>query len=155
MQKIVCIFHNVRSAHNVGAMFRTAECAGVGRVYLTGYTPAPINRFGFAQKEVAKSALGAELLIPWESRRQIAPVIASLRADGYTIVAVEQSATSKDYRTVKSKKVALIMGNEVTGLSTSVLKKADITAEIGLKGTKESLNVATAFGIVLFRVAGL
>ncbi len=151
--EIVCIFHNVRSAHNVGAMFRTAECAGVSKIFLTGYTPAPTNRFGFPQKEIAKSALGAEELVPWESAKAIGTLIARLKRDGYMIVALEQDDTSVHYKKVHGKKVAMIVGNEVTGIDASILKKADVIAEIPLKGVKESLNVSTAFGIALFALA--
>jgi 23S rRNA (guanosine2251-2'-O)-methyltransferase len=146
----VVIFHNIRSAHNVGAMFRTAECAGVSKVFLTGHTPAPINRFGFPQKEVVKSALGAEALIPWESRKHIKPVIEHLKKDGYTIIALEQHADSVNYKKIHEQKIALIVGNEVTGVEPSVLTRAHYIAEIPLKGKKESLNVSTAFGIGLF-----
>ncbi|MFM2414597.1 MAG: hypothetical protein RI911_290 [Candidatus Parcubacteria bacterium] len=151
----VVLFHNIRSAHNVGAMFRTAECAGVSKVFLIGHTPAPINRFGFPQKEIAKSALGAESLLPWESRKTIGPLLKRLKREGYTIIALEQSHDSVNYKKIRSAKIALIVGNEVTGLEQSVLASADYIAEIPLRGTKESLNVATAFGIGLFSLMGL
>lgn len=151
--EIVCIFHNIRSAHNVGAMFRTAECAGVKKVFLTGYTPAPTNRFGFPQKEIAKSALGAEHSVPWESVKTIRALLSRLHREGYVVVALEQDDASVHYKKVRSKKVALIVGNEVTGIEKSVLRTADVIAEIPLKGKKESLNVSTAFGIALFSIA--
>lgn len=153
--EIVCILHNIRSAHNVGAMFRTAECAGVKKIYLTGYTATPINRFGFPQKEIAKAALGAEILVPWEHLKSTRSLVARLKREGYTIVALELHKKSVHYRKVKHKKIALIVGNEVTGVEESVLKSADVIAEIPLKGKKESLNVGTAFGIGLFALAGL
>ena len=149
--EVVCILHNIRSTHNVGAMFRTADGAGVQRIYLTGYTPDPVNRFGFPQKEIAKAALGAEKSITWEHPRSIHTLITRLKKAGYIIVALEQSKNAIHYRKVGGgKKYAFIVGNEVTGVDASILKKSDVIAEIPLKGMKESLNVATAFGIGLF-----
>ncbi len=151
---VVCILHNIRSTHNVGAMFRTADGAGVTKMFLTGYTPDPVNRFGFPQKEIAKAALGAEASIAWEHPRSVHTLIARLKREGYTIVALEQHATSVHYRKAKvGKKFALIVGNEVTGVDAPILKKADCIVEIPLRGVKESLNVATAFGIGLFALA--
>lgn len=154
--EVVCILHNIRSTHNVGAMFRTADGAGVKKIYLTGYTPDPVNRFGFPQKDIAKSALGAERSVFWEHPRSVHTLIARLKREGYTIVSLEQDVRSVHYRKTKArKKCALIVGNEVTGVDTSILKKSDVIAEIPLKGTKESLNVATAFGIGLFALMRL
>lgn len=152
--EVVCILHNIRSTHNVGAMFRSADGAGVRKIFLTGYTPDPVNRFGFPQKEISKAALGAEASVAWEHPRSVHTLITRLKREGYTIVALEQHATSIHYRKAKvGKKFALIVGNEVTGVDTAILKKADYIVEIPLKGTKESLNVATAFGIGLFTLA--
>lgn len=151
-REVFLILHNIRSAHNVGSIFRTAEAAGVFRVYLTGYTPAPVDRFGRERKDVAKSALGAEKMLPWESIKNLNSLIKKLRKGKFTIVAVEQSEKSSDYKKVKIKgKTAIIFGNEVTGLSQAVLKKCDTVAEIPMKGKKESLNVAVAAGVFLFR----
>ncbi len=152
--EVVCILHNIRSTHNVGAMFRTADGAGVTKIFLTGHTPDPVNRFGFPQKDIAKAALGAELSVAWEHPRSVHSLIKRLKHDGYRIVALEQHDVSVHYRKANvGKRFALIVGNEVTGIETSILKKADCIVEIPLKGTKESLNVATAFGIGLFALA--
>lgn len=135
-------------------MFRTAECGGVQRIFLTGHTPAPINRFGFPQKEIVKAALGAESLVVWEQHTSIRALITKLKKDGYTIVALELHPKSVHYKKIKQhQKIALIVGNEVSGIDARVLAQADIIAEIPLKGKKESLNVATAFGIGLFALA--
>lgn len=134
-------------------MFRTAECGGVHKIFLTGHTPAPVNRFGFPQKEVMKAALGAESLVPWEQHTSIRTLITRLKKDGYTIVALELHPKSVHYKKVKQQKIALIVGNEVAGIDARVLARADVIAEIPLRGKKESLNVATAFGIGLFALA--
>jgi tRNA G18 (ribose-2'-O)-methylase SpoU len=133
-------------------MFRTAEGAGVRKVYLTGYTPDPVNRFGFPQKEIAKSALGAEQIVPWEHVRQCSRLIDRLKAEGYTIIALEQDDTSIDYRTVRGNHIAIMVGNEVAGIPRPLLQRVDRIVEIPMHGQKESLNVSTAFGIALFRM---
>lgn len=151
-KEIYLILHNIRSAHNVGSIFRTAEAAGVSGIYLSGYTPGPVDRFGRDRKDIAKSALGAEKLLPWETRKNLNNLIDKLKKEKTAIIAVEQSKKSTDYKKIKMKgKTAVILGNEVTGLPGSVLKKCDIVAEIPMKGKKESLNVSVAAGVFLFR----
>lgn len=151
--KTILILPDIRSAHNVGSIFRTADAVGVSQVYLCGYTPRPIDKFGRAQKEIAKTALGGEKTIPWVYEKSLSKVITSLKKDGFTIAAIEQSETSVDYKKFKvPEKIALIVGNEVKGLPKSVLDKCDVTIEIPMKGEKESLNVGVAAGVVLFRV---
>ena len=155
-KQILMILHDIRSVHNVGAIWRTAEAAGVSKIFLTGYTPAPVDRFGLERKDVAKTALGAEKIIPWETRKNINGLIKELKEKKFTIVAVEQSPKSIDYKKVKIKnKTAIILGNEVTGLPANILKNCDIVAEIPMKGKKESLNVAVAAGIFLFRTLNI
>src|SRR5574343_1905342 len=111
----IVILHNIRSVENVGAMFRTADAAGVSKIYLTGYTPATIDRFGRKRGDMAKSALGAEEFVSWESKKLICPLIAKLKRDGFQIIAVEQDDNSMDYRKVKTKdKNVFIMGPEVS-----------------------------------------
>ncbi len=151
-KEIFIILHNIRSVHNVGAIFRTAEAAGVSKIFLTGYTPAPIDRFGRWRKDIAKSALGAEKMLLWESRQNTASLLKNLKKEKFKIIAVEQSPKSVDYKKIRIKnKTAIIFGNEVTGLSPAVLRKCDVVAEIPMKGRKESLNVSVAAGIFLFR----
>lgn len=151
--KSVVVLHNVRSAYNVGAIFRTADAVGVSKIYLTGYTPTPFDRFGRERKDVAKSALGAEKSVGWEYIKNIGSVIKKLKKDQFEIVAVEQSKWSIDYKRFKSKqKVAFLFGNEVRGVSKQLLEKCDKIIEIPMKGEKESLNVSISAGIVLFRI---
>lgn len=150
----VAILHNVRSLHNVGSIFRTADAAGVGTLYLTGYTPAPIDAFGEVRSEIAKTALGAEKTVVWEKHASIAKVIQQLQRGGFYVVALEQGEGAVDYRKLKPRKhMALVVGNEVRGLSSSVIKKCDAVIDIPMRGKKESLNVAVAFGVALFSLS--
>ncbi len=150
------ILHNIRSTHNVGSIFRTADAAGVSHIYISGYTPTPIDKFGRKQKDIAKTALGAEDSVHWEYIENLTKYIAHLKKDGYTIVAVEQSKKSVDYKTVVLRdKSVVIVGNEVLGMSPTLLKQCDVVAEIPMRGKKESLNVSVAFGIALFRMLGI
>ena len=145
------IIENVRSAYNVGAMFRTADGAGVSKVFLIGYTPAPVDRFGRVQLEIEKTSLGASQTISWEACKTTAEILPTLQADGFTIVAVEQSDRSvslKDF--VVPKKVAYIMGNEVTGVEESTLSLVDQVVDLPMLGSKESLNVSVTAGIVMY-----
>jgi len=138
---------------NVGAMFRTADAAGVDKIYLTGYTPTPIDRFGRKRKDLAKSALGAEEFVPWEQRKNIFTLLSNLKKANYLIIGIEQSKNSINYKKAKLKnKNAFIVGAEVTGIPKNILKKCDIIAEIPMRGKKESLNVSVALGVALFRL---
>lgn len=151
-QKIFLILQNIRSIYNVGAIFRTAECAGISKIFLSGYTPTPLDRFGRERKDFVKVALGAEKSIVWEQKKNIEKLLEDLKKEGVHIIAVEQSKNSVDYKKIKIKgPTAFIFGNEIRGLSSSVLKKADIVAEIPMKGKKESLNVSVSVGVVLFQ----
>ncbi len=148
---IYCVLHNIRSLYNVGSMFRTADAAGIEKIYLTGYTPVPVDAFGKLRSEVVKTALGAEKNVPWENCRRISEAFRKLRKDDVQIIALEQHTGTVDYHRIKPKRpFALVVGNEVRGLSLSVLKKCDIIVEIPMRGKKESLNVSVAFGIALF-----
>jgi len=150
---MVVIFSDIRSVHNVGSMFRTADAAGISKIYLTGITAEPTDRFGKILPQFNKVALGAEKSVPWEKVKSASHLITALKKDGFTICAVEQASNSVPYtsaRNVDMNKLALIMGNEVMGLSKHILKKSDIILEIPMRGKKESLNVSVAFGIVAF-----
>jgi len=152
-KEVVLVLDNIRSVLNVGAIFRTADAVGVSKVYLTGVTPTPIDRFGRDRKDLAKTALGAEKNIAWEYVPTMEECIAQLKKEGYFLIAVEQDKTSVDYKEVKVKfPCAFVLGNEVNGLSKEVLKMVAVVAEIKMLGKKESLNVSVATGIVLFRV---
>lgn len=156
---MIVILDNIRSAHNVGSMFRTADAAGVAKLYLCGITPAPIDRFGRHNKEIAKVALGAEQSMPWEKAASTASVITKLKKEGFSVFAVEQNKRSTPYDRIRLTKqerthTAILMGAEVEGVSPAILKRCDTILEIPMHGMKESLNVGVAFGIVIFRLIG-
>ena len=151
---IAALFHNVRSSYNVGALFRTADGAGVSNIFLTGYTPTPIDRFMRPQKEIAKTALGAEKSVAWEQAKNPSSVIKKLRKKGWAIVGVEQDERSVDYRSAQIEKPTLfIFGSEVRGMSKSLRDQCDTLIEIPMHDKKESLNVSVTAGIILFRFA--
>ena len=145
------IIENVRSAYNVGAMFRTADGAGVAKIFLVGYTPTPVDRFGRMQSEISKTSLGASETIPWESAEDSVALIAQLQAEGFFAVAIEQSPAAislKDFRVPEN--VVYIMGSEVAGVEAKTLDVVDQVVDIPMRGAKESLNVSVAAGIVMY-----
>ncbi|MEN9920908.1 MAG: hypothetical protein RL538_801 [Candidatus Parcubacteria bacterium] len=145
------ILEDIRSAYNVGAIFRTADASGVAKVFLVGYTPAPTDRFGRVQAEMEKTSLGASKTMAWEQVVTTREVIERLQADGVTVVAVELaegSVSLKDFE--EPEHVAYIVGNEVDGVSKEVLELADVVVELPMLGQKESLNVSVTAGIVLY-----
>lgn len=147
------ILHNIRSVHNVGSIFRTADAAGISRIYLTGYTPTPVDRFGRARRDFSKVSLGAEKTVSWEKQEDVTRLIPSLKEEKFFIVAVEQSSRAIDYKKITlPAKAAVIFGNETEGISKNILDLADVIAEIPMRGEKESLNVSVSAGIVLFRM---
>ena len=136
---LAVIAHDIRSVHNVGSIFRTADAAGVEKIYLCGITPAPIDRFKEVRADFAKVALGAESYVPWEQAKTTAGVIKRLKKDGYGILALEQSKRSMPYHAVRlagDARVALVVGNEVKGLPPSILRVADRILEIPMMGKK-------------------
>lgn len=150
MQEISLILHDIRSVHNVGSIFRTADGAGAKKIYLTGYTPSPIDRFGREVGAFSKVSLGAEKTTPWEAG-EIDEVISKLKTEGIQVVAVEQAPNSVPYKEfVPTQNTAFILGNEVDGISEDVLKKVDAVVELPMRGEKESLNVGVTAGIVLY-----
>ncbi len=151
--KSVLILPNIRSAINVGAIFRTADAVGISKIYLTGYTPRPTDKFGRVQKDIAKSALGAETWVDWEYRKTLVPLINSLKKKNYEIIAVEQDRKAVDYRKIKvPNECVFILGPEVFGLDRKILDKCDKIVYIPMYGKKESLNVSVACGVALFRM---
>ena len=137
----------------MGSIFRTADGAGVAKLWLTGYTPAPLDQFKRVNNEIAKTALGAEQLVWWEKRENILELITELKKAGYKILALEQNDKSVDYREIKlAGKTALIVGNEVGGVESEVLNLCDQIIEIPMRGSKESLNVAVATGLAVFKL---
>jgi 23S rRNA (guanosine2251-2'-O)-methyltransferase len=144
------IVENIRSSENVGSFFRTSDALGIEKIYLVGYTPKPLDKFNRPDSKIAKTALGAEKVVPYESYKTITPLINKLKKQGYLIVALEQAPNGIDYRKFKSKKpIALIVGNEVSGVPKTTLNKCDSIIEIPMLGIKESLNVSVATGIAL------
>lgn len=144
------LLHDIRSVHNVGAVFRTADAVGVSRIYLSGYSPAPVDRFGLARTDFAKASLGSEKTVAWEIARE--SIVSDLKKDGFRIISVEQDVRSVDYKEARiGEKALVIFGNEVSGVSKELLDASDIIAEIPMRGMKESLNISVSAGIVLFR----
>jgi 23S rRNA (guanosine2251-2'-O)-methyltransferase len=155
--RIVAILDNIRSVHNVGSIFRTADAAGVAKIYCCGITPGPRDRFKKIRADFAKVALGAEKSVEWEMAQNTEDTIVQLKKDGWKVFAIEQAVNSVPYNSIRksyilNRKSCLVVGNEVSGLSESVLKLSDAILEIPMRGKKESLNVAVAFGIVVFHL---
>jgi 23S rRNA (guanosine2251-2'-O)-methyltransferase len=154
-KRFFLVLHDIRSAENVGSIFRTADAAGVERIYLVGYTPGPIDRFGRANAKVAKAALGAECSVPWERREDVRELLREFKDAGVTTVAVEQSPQATDYYSFAlPEKTAFIFGNEVAGISPVLIDCCDAGIEVPMYGSKESLNVSVCVGIVLFAAIG-
>lgn len=153
MAETILILDNIRSTHNVGSIFRTADAVGISKIYLIGTTPNPIDRFGREQTDIAKTALGAEKNIPWEHVDAVQTVLQ--KYGEHFKVALEQSPDSKDYKFVSPReRNIVVLGTEVTGLPPEVLGLCDVVAEIPMAGEKESLNVSVAAGVFLFRFLG-
>jgi tRNA G18 (ribose-2'-O)-methylase SpoU len=151
--RVCAILENVRSSHNVGSIFRTADALGVQKIFLAGYTPAPKDKFGRINKEIAKTALGAEESVAWESVESVSKCIKGLKREEFAVVAVELHSKSSDYRKFKLKgSTVFIFGNEVDGVSEKTIKLCDEIVAVPMKGKKESLNVSVTFGIVMSRI---
>ena len=149
--KTYVILHNIRSAHNVGSIFRTADGAGVSRVYLSGYTPAPVDRFGRIDPSIQKTALGATESVAWEQIESIESVIQKLKSENVRVIAVEQHTRAVEYSTInRTVPTAFIFGNEVEGVSDDICTLAHEIIYIKMHGQKESLNVSVCAGIILF-----
>jgi 23S rRNA (guanosine2251-2'-O)-methyltransferase len=147
------LLHDIRSAHNVGAMLRTGDAIGVTKFYFSGFTPTPLDKFHRPVKEIAKTALGAEKTIAWQYDKSPFAIIAGLKNEGYLIIGLEQDARAVDYKSLSlPTKALVIVGSEVEGMLPSLRELCDVLLDIPMKGNKESLNVATAFGILMFRV---
>lgn len=141
------VLNNIRSLYNVGSIFRTADGAGVEKLWLCGITGYP------PRADISKTALGAETRIPWEYHANAAEVIKQLKQKKYEIVFLEQTAGAIDYNDFKPKgPVCLVMGNEITGVSDELLALCDTAIEIEMNGLKNSLNVAVAFGIAAYHI---
>ncbi len=153
VKNIHVLLHDIRSAHNVGSMFRTADAIGVSSVFLSGHTPCPLDRFGRPVAEIAKTALGAEQSISWSYEKDPIKVITQHKELGYAIVGLEQDERAVDYKQFSAtNKVLFLVGSEVLGISSEIKEHCDVLIEIPMHGKKESLNVAVAFGIAMFRL---
>lgn len=156
---LIFILHDLRSAHNVGSLFRSADGIGVAKIYCVGYTPVPAlpgrQYLTTAEKELKKTALGAETWIPWESRKNISILLSKLKKEGFQIVGLEINQKSIDYQDFKpAGKVALIVGNEIDGIPKKILDLCDAIVSIPMQGKKESLNVSVAGAIAGFHIRG-
>jgi len=141
------LLDNIRSLYNVGSFFRTADCAGAERLYLVGITGCPPHR------GITKTALGAEQAVPWEHSWDPWPILNKLRSAGYQIAAIETTPDAIDlYEWEPHFPVCVIFGNELTGIQPGLLEASDVRVKIPTFGIKNSLNVATAGGIVLYEL---
>ena len=151
MKEIILILDNLRSVQNVASIFRTAECAGVKKIFLCGVTPAPTDSYSRIRKDFAKISLGSENNIEWKHFENVLDTFSFL--SGHTFVSLESKEGAEDYyEYVLKDKTALFLGNEVDGVSDEVLKRSDSVIEIPMHGKKESLNVSVALGISLFKL---
>ena len=151
------ILDNIRSTHNVGSIFRTADAAGCERIYLCGVTPGPRDRFNRPNQKLLKVALGAEVSVAWEHAAATAALVDQLKGEGWRIIALEQSSRSVPLRSLhlsstEAARAILLLGEETQGLASEVLDRADDVVEIPMRGMKESLNVAVAFGVAMFQL---
>lgn len=154
--EICLILDNIRSVHNVGSIFRIADCAGINKTYCVGTSPLPVDRFGRQRNDFAKVSLGAEKNISSVHKELAKDTILELKEKGFRIIAIEQSGNSVDYKEIKiSSPTAFILGNEVSGINPDILDLCDDVSEIKMLGKKESLNVAIAFGISIFRILNI
>ncbi len=141
------IAHNIRSLYNIGTFFRTADALGISKIYLSGYSGQP------PQSGIAKVALGAENVVPWEHYKNISQLIKKLKKDGVKIVALELDKKAINYLDFKPEfPLALLLGNEVRGVSSSLLKTADDIIYLPMKGIKESLNVGIAMAVAAYQI---
>jgi tRNA G18 (ribose-2'-O)-methylase SpoU len=146
----VCILlDNVRSLHNVGSAFRTADAFRVEKIILTGITGQPPHR------EIEKTALGATESVDWSYMEKPEVAVEELKKNGYKIVAVEQTTESiplHKFSAINSEKICLVFGNEINGVSEEIINKADVAIEIPQQGTKHSLNISVCVGIVVWEI---
>ena len=146
---LIAVLENIRSAYNVGSVFRTADAFLLEAVYLTGYTACPPH------KEIKKTALGAEESVEWRHFPKATDLIPELKANGYKVYAVEQVVHSQLLQEMgfnSNEKIAVIFGNEVTGVEQGTIEQCDGCIEIPQLGMKHSLNIATAAGVVLWEI---
>jgi 23S rRNA (guanosine2251-2'-O)-methyltransferase len=145
---VIAVLENIRSAYNVGSIFRTADAFLLEAIYICGYTAHPPH------KEIKKTALGADETVHWKHFKNIGEAIEVLKDEGYAIYAVEQTQNSIQLNGFdrKNKKLAVILGNEVTGVEQTTIEQCDGCIEIPQLGMKHSLNVSVAAGVVLWEL---
>jgi tRNA G18 (ribose-2'-O)-methylase SpoU len=143
---IYALVDNVRSLYNVGSIFRSSDGAFIEKLFLSGFTPHP------PRKEIDKTALGATKTVPWEYHKNPLDVVARMKEQRIKICILELTTDSKPYFTLRSGDFPLcvVVGNEITGISKEIIEQADVAIEIPMFGNKQSLNVAVAYGIVVF-----
>lgn len=162
MSEIIVVAHNIRSTYNIGSIFRTCEGFGVSKIILSGYSPYPRSKndprlphiADKLTKQIHKSALGAESMIPFEHFDTLD--LAHLKRKGFRIVGLEQNEQSimiNQYKTPE--KVVLLLGEEVNGITPDLIKECDDLIEIPMRGKKESFNVSVAAGIALYAITSL
>lgn len=145
--KFYIIAHNIRSLYNIGTMFRTADALGVDQLFLTGYSGQP------PRKEISKVALGAEESVDWQHYKSLSYLIKKLKKEGVQIIALETGEKSMDYLDFKPKfPTALLLGNEVRGVSPAMLRQVDATISLPMNGIKESLNVGVAMAVAGYHI---
>lgn len=144
---MIVIAHNIRSLHNVGSIFRSADVFDVEHIYLTGYTGTP------PRKEIAKTALGSEHRVKWTRQEDVIEILEQLKKDGHRIIALETGDDSVSLNSLQpTGKDVIILGNEVEGVEKDIIAVCDIIAEIPMQGQKKSLNVSVAAGIAMFAI---
>lgn len=146
-KKIYLILDNIRSRENVGSIFRTADAVGVSKIYLCGITPVPPH------EKISKTALGAEVYVPWEYHKQSWRLLNKLKKDGVGIIALELVKNNLNiFKFQPNFPLALVLGSEVKGLSLRILRYCDSIIYIPMLGKKESLNVSVAVGVALYQL---
>ena len=158
-KKLSLILHDIRSAYNVGAIFRSADGSGITKIYLSGYTPLPprIDKIykTKAEKMIEKTALGAQENVLWEHCDDLDMLLEKLKLENCIIIALEKTDAAIEINKYDCDFPAvLILGNEVDGVSDQILKKCDAVVSIPMRGVKESLNVSVAAGIAMYQLLG-
>jgi len=147
LNQLKIMLHNVRSMHNVGAAFRSADAFGIDEILISGFTPYP------PRPEITKTAIGAEKHVKWQQLDDLESDIGDLKSAGYTLIGLEQTTNSilfPDYNIPPDKKICLVFGNEVTGIDKDILPYIDDFVEIPQYGHKHSLNVSVTVGVALY-----
>jgi rRNA methylases len=165
MKEIVILAHNIRSTFNVGSLFRTAEGFGVKEIIFSGYTPYPTVKSDTRlphirdklTHQISKTALGAESLVAFQYSENIESTIEKLKNQDFTVIALEQSPSSVKLPELDSthlpNKIAVLIGEEIHGVTAELLNLCDYIIEIPMSGQKESFNVSTATGIIIYKLA--